>query len=378
MDITHVVAYLVHVAPKMNNSLFVALPSILLFSYACSQRAASPDIDTTINISLDEVARIEVDTTRMTRLEATDSSMLFDIDQLIINNNIYIVKSRNYLRAFDKSTGMFNNDVAQYGSRKSDFSNISMLWVNNDTILIFDCNRRVVLKHMPDGTFVGLSHPFRYTEIPADQPLREFYKMNDGTYLAVNGSTGGSTPRNPLLSLYSKTLSYMRPIEGRDVAESTYLTKGVLHDISHDRLLLWEPLRDTIFVADANVVRPLYAISWGSASIPDSIASKTILMERVKAFTNPDAPLYASFIRNVQTDEGFLYFSFADNQSNNYITRYNTNDGSVLTRTFASADGRYTQGAYFMLDGDSLRMALRDNERIEANPIIYTIAKSAL
>lgn len=359
----------------MGNKAIKSLPALAAVFLAACGTHEQPAVPT-IHIDLASASVAEVDTTRMLRLEAGDSSMLFGIDRLMACDSVYVVHSRNYLRAFDRRTGRFMNNVASYGTGPADFSNVSMLWQEGDTILLFDSNRRTVAKYLPDGTFLGATQPFKNTVIPENQPLRQFYRLKDGQYISVNGSTGGSTDSNPLVSLYGADMAYIDAVKGRDVAESTYLTDGTWYDTRHDRVLMWEPMRDTIFAADASAVAPLYAVDWGAHSLPDTISSLHSLAERLRAFSPPDAPLYASFIQSVRTDGDGLYFSFADNRGRSYIVRSDAQGQACAVRSFASADGRYTQGAYFMLDGDSLRVALRDNERVEANPIIYTIAKN--
>lgn len=358
----------------MGNKTVKALPALAAMFFTACGSHEQPAVPT-IHIDLANTSTVVIDTTRMLRLEAGDSSMLFGIDRLMACDSVYVVHSRNYLRTFDRRTGRFMNDVASYGTRPEDFSNVSMLWQEGDTILLFDSNRRTVAKYLPDGTFLGATQPFKNTVIPKNQPLRQFFRLKDGQYISINGSTGGSTDSNPLVSLYGADMAYIDAVKGRDVAESTYLTDGTCYDGGHDRVLMWEPMRDTIFAADASAVAPLYAVDWGTHSLPASISPLPSLAERLQAFIRPGAPLYASFIQSVRTDGDDLYFSFADNRGRSYIVRSNAQGQACAVRSFASADGRYTQEAYFMLDGDSLRMALRDNERIEANPIIYTIAK---
>lgn len=346
---------------------------VVVFLAACSSRK-QPAVPT-IHIDLANASVAEVDTTQMLRLEANDSSMLYGIDRLITCGSVFVVHSRNYLRAFDRSTGRFKNDVASYGSAPANFSNVSMLWQEGDTISLFDSNRKNIAKYLPDGTFLGTTQPFKGKVIPKNQPVRQLYRLKDGRYLSVNGSTGGSTDSNPLVSLYGANMAYIGAVEGRDVAESTYLTDGTWYDVQHDRVLMWEPMRDTIYAADASGVAPLYAVDWGAYSLPDSISSLPSFAERLQAFSKGGTQPYASFIQSVRSDGDDLYFSFSDNRGRNYITHTDAQCQACTVRSFASADGRYTQGAYFMLDGDSLRIALRDNERVEANPIIYTIAK---
>ena len=66
-----------------------------------------------LRVDADRCVAVDVDTTRMVRLEASDSSRLFGIDRLLPIGGAYVVSSRSKLRAFDKATDVdAGGDVA--------------------------------------------------------------------------------------------------------------------------------------------------------------------------------------------------------------------------------------------------------------------------
>lgn len=322
-----------------------------------------------------------VDTCRMVRLEASDSSRLFGIDRLLPCGDRYVVGSRSKLRSFDRRTGAYTGDVAKYGSSEQDFSDISNIWSVADTVCVFDSNAKSVGKYLADGTFIGKSYPFCNTQFRKNQPMRMFFRLPEGSIIAINGSTGGSTERNPLVSIYGSDYSYRKALPGRDVKESAYLMDGAYADTARARLLIWEPLRDTVFSADEEGIKPAYVLNTGRRSFPAEARALPNLRERLAAFFHKESGRgkeYVSLIRYLQPDGDDLYFCLAGSDGRNYTVRYGIATDSCTIRSFASDGGRYVQTTFFLLDGDSLRMELRDNADVEANPIIYSIHKNEM
>lgn len=320
---------------------------------------------------------VEVDTTAMLRLEASDSSLIYGIDRLVPVGDVYVVASRNLLRSFSRADGRYAGDIAVAGPREQDFSDISGVWNRDDTLILFDCNARSIASYLPDGSFLGKRYPLADTEIARDQPPRLYFDINGGA-LTVNGSTGGSTPSNPKLTYYDLARHKAQPVKGREVRESTYLADGAFYDAPKEELLLWEPFNDTIFAATPKGIVPTYTVDFGSQSLPSEIQNIKGVAGRLAAFKEAAPGRYASLLRYVQTDGDDIYFCFACNDGRNYVARADAAGGKATVRSFRSAGGRYSQTTFFLLDGDSLRIELRDNDSVEANPIIYSVHKKEM
>ena len=365
---------------KLRPSLSAALLLLPLFITLLSCGADTrPEPPRSLRVDIDRCKAGVVDSTRLVRLEASAQSLLFGIDHLLPTGSSYVVASRNKLRAFDRRTGAYICDIARYGSGEADFSDISDVWSRGDTVFVFDSNAKTLGVYLADGTFIEKRRPFARTQFQKNQPIRKYFTMADGDVLSVNGSTGGSTARNPLVSAYNRDYSYRAPIDGRDVKESAYLMDGACLDTARCRLLIWEPLRDTIFAADNSGVRPLYVLDTGHHAFPPQLQALGNLQERLSAFfTKEPGRQYVSLIRYLQPDGDNLYFCLAVNDRRNYIVRYDTGTDSCTVRSFTSPDGRYTQTTFFLLDADSLRLEMRDNADIEANPAVYSFHKSEM
>lgn len=362
--------------PSLSAALLLPL-FITLLSCGADTR---PEPPRSLHVDIDRCKAGAIDSARLVRLEASAQSLLFGIDRLLPVGNSYVVSSRNKLRAFDRRTGAYICDIARYGSGEADFSDISDVWSRGDTVFVFDSNAKTLGVYLADGTFIEKRRPFAHTQFRKNQPIRKYFTMADGSLLSVNGSTGGSTVRNPLVSAYNRDYSYRTPIDGRDVKESAYLMDGACLDTARSSLLIWEPLRDTVFAADGSSgVRPLYVIDTGPHAFPPQLQALENLQERLSAFfAKEPARQYVSLIRYMQPDGDDLYFCLAGNDRRNYIVRYNTRTDSCTVRSYASADGRLAQSTFFLLDADSLRLEMRYNTDIEANPAVYSIHKSEM
>lgn len=335
----------------------------------------------TVHIDITQSRQLVPDTANIIWFEASDSALIYGVDGLIKAGETYVVHSRTLLRSFDARTGRYKGDIARYNDGESGFSNISHLWHRGDTLFLFDSNTRTLAKYLPDGIFLGKTTPIRTSEVDKTRPPRQIFKMNDGRIMVLNGSTGGSTKSNPLISIYDSDGRFITSPPGRDVKESAYLLDGAYYDHVADHLLIWEPLRDTVFVANSKGIYPLYAFDFGANSMVSAARHLPYLSLRAQAFSagGREAP-YASMLRYLQTDgdTGDIFFCFADSDKRDYIARYNERDGSLTVRHISTPNGHIAQTTFFLLDGDSLRIEMHNLRDVEANPGILTIAKSEL
>lgn len=333
------------------------------------------DIDK-INIDITSARTIEIVPDQIVRLEISDSSLLYGIDNLFHLNGHYIVHSRQYVRSFRDTNGKFEGNIAQKGTHEMDFSDVSNIWHEGDTLAIFDSNRLTIQRYLCDGQFIEAEKPFSDTQIAdGEHPRKYFCDTHRNVVLTLNGSSGGSTPSNPLVTVYDCNHRRIKPFSERQVQESSYLMDGTFYDNADGRLLIWMPFRDTIFVADGIELSPLCVVDFGANSFPAEFQRLPDMTLRAKAFNSSHNSIYASLLRYVQKDDNDIYFSFKTNDDKTYIARHNINDGTTALCFLNDSSGRYRARTFFLLDGDSIRMELIDTQDIEANPAIYSISK---
>lgn len=332
-----------------------------------------------IHLDIAGARDVVLDTARVLRLEAGDSSLIYGIDNLFHVGGRYIVHSRQYVRAFGDADGHFAGNVATEGEGEGRFSDVSNIWREGDTLAIFDSNRMSIMRYLADGEFLGSEAPFGSGQIlPGEHPRKYFRDAGRDVVLTLNGSTGGSTPSNPLISVYDRSHRHIRAMEQRQVQESNYLMDGTFYDRSHGQLLLWLPFRDTIFCADRENLRPLYVLDFGKNSFPREFQALASMNQRARVFNSGRVPPYASLIRYVQTDGDMMYFSFLTSDGQTYLAAYDRANGLSGLCKIHDPSGRYRPRTFFLLDGDSLRVELTDTREIESNPAIYSIPRNLL
>lgn len=341
---------------------------------ACNKVTSRPV--SVIEVDIDSVSTIEVDTARLVRLQSSDSSMIFDICSLIEHDGQLIIHSRNYLRMFDAATGKYLGDVARQGSEDDNFSMIGNIWMAGDTLNLFDVNRQRISSYSTDGRFLAASVPFDAEDQRPGEHPRIMTPWRDG-YLTVNSFSSGSTKRNPAVSFYGGA-DGGGAMKGRELREGGFTMDGLYTDSM--RALYWEPLRDTIFTVDTDrgVIEPLYAVDFGELYAFKPVCQQLPhLKDRVKAFRD-DKQHRASFIRYVQPEGSSLYFTFMTNDGQNFMARYDEKTRRTRTFSIAAADGRYRASTFFKIEGDSAIIEVNDTQNIESNPLIYKLPLTQL
>lgn len=151
---------------------------MLLVLTACGDSTGSGVYSVHLNVA--DASDVEVDSSRMVRLEANDSSRLYGIDNLFKCADCFVVRSRNYLRMFNISDGQYIGEMARHGEGKHDFSHISNMWQRGDTVYFFDSNTGILHAVSADLSYRNTSEPLDFSSIPAIAPPRMLFKKADG------------------------------------------------------------------------------------------------------------------------------------------------------------------------------------------------------
>lgn len=330
-----------------------------------------------IAVDVDSARKAVIDSAILIALETSDSSMIYDINSLEICNDRFIIHSRNYLRIYDIQTGRFLGNIAHYGKGENNFSYIGNLWLNNDTVRFFDTNIGAIYSFSPEGTFYGRQYPFGI-EFSIEEKPRQYFILPGKGVFTTNLSNDHTADRNPRYSFYQPGTKKGRPVEGREITEPTFLSDGTFVDTTGERLLAWEPLRDTIFEVTDEKIRPLYHVDFGKRALPADIQALPYSADRIRVFNSKTSEPYASLIRYLQTHGQYLYFSFACGDETNFIAAYNTQSGRTSIRHIATPDNKFSQTTFFKITGDSAYVEIRNRKELLSNPYLYKIALSDL
>lgn len=348
----------------------ISLTTLLLAFGACN---TAPKVERLV-VDVDSAMPVYAAESDLVALESSDSALIYDINNLEILDGKAIVHSREYLKAYDAKTGRFLGNISRKGNSDNEFSYISRLWVDGDTLRVYDCNANAIISFLSDGTFLGRRRMFLEEERPGEKPYT-FAFGPGGDIFTLNMFTDGTTDSNPTLSRYSVETHYKGAVKGRNLREGGHLPDALYFDNQDNRLLYWEPLRDTIFEIRENDIRPIYAVDFDEYSMSPEIRAKAFLNERLVAF---EKGRYASLVRYVQRAGDTLYFSFADSGNNCYIALVDIPTGDVRVRHFASRDDHYAQSTFFKIFGDSMVIEMPDKLQPLNNAALYTLALSDL
>ena len=358
---------------KIMRHLLLAIPIAILISACAGQN------DPIANISVDVYSahNLAIDSSCLIHLETSDSSMIYDINSLELYKDRFIVHSRNYLRAYDTTTGRFLGDVARHGKDENNFSYIGNIWLEGDTVRFFDTNIGAIYSFSPNGIFYGRRYPFG-TEFSIEEKPRQYFILPGEGIFTTNLSNDHTADRNPRYSFYQFGHRKGRQVEGREITEPTFLSDGTFVDTVGRRLLSWEPLRDTVFEVTENIVRPIYHIDFGERALPSDIQALPYSADRIRAFNSNTEEPYASLIRYLQLHHGYLYFSFACGDETNFMAAYNIQNGRTSVHHIATPDNKFSQTTFFKITGDSAYVEVRNRQDLLSNSCLYKIALSDL
>lgn len=306
------------------------------------------------------------------KLEANPNSLLFDINNLEEKNGKYFVHSRNYIRAFDSTTGKYLFSLRN-DSIRGDKLNIAWIDVENDTLRAYDMNRRCIYLFDTEGNWLAEENPYASDEeFPGEKP-RVLIPVEDG-FFTINYFTDSTTPTNPALTFYTSDGVRTNPIEGRNVGEGSFLMDGYSPIPGKKEMLYWEPLRDTIFIADSTRIAPRYVINSGTNFFPTEY-QKLPYPVKASIFSNNPQKEYLSLLRYVHDTGDKLWFTLTSSDGRSFVCRYDKAESKAELYHFQAPDGALDQTSYLSVTPEYVYLEFRNPEDVEVNPAIYKIRK---
>lgn len=334
----------------------------------------------TVSINMSERKSLPIDTDRLIPLEVTDSSAIYEVWFLEEIDGKFFTGSRSLSKIFDASSGKYIGNLSVKGEGPGEYLSLSQLWLDQDTLRIYDSTAKRLLSYLPSGAFVS---SLQVSSVPnEDTNSQPIYLIRspygDGGYFSANCWWGGTVPKNPKYSLLDRNLNIVADIPGRETNDGSFAPDMMTIDEKNQRILAWDQLRDTIFSVSADGVKPVFAINFGDNAFPAEDQAIPSFYDRSQKFLGDSHPVYASVMKHVQTKGDELYFSFMESTDKAYLAKFNMKTGKAQAYELTSDDGRYTQQLFFKLQGDTLFVTLKDQELVEANPAIYKLPLSEL
>lgn len=314
-----------------------------------------------------------VDLSRLIKLEATDKSLIYDIGDMAVFDDKYIIRSRSLIRAFDRN-GKFLYSVSKIGQGPGEYLGVQQFWNEQDTLCVLDFNSGCVWRYLNDGTFIDKYVDFKTITAPFFSSPNYLVKLPDGNgFITINSYTGGSAEHNPKHSILSGRKEFVSHVPNRELTDGSFTPDRMITDYDNDRILSWEQLRDTLFTVDSHGVLPLYVFDFGKNKFPEEYQSLPEFYQRVEKFNeHKEGTPYASLIKYYQPIGDNLYFSFITTENTAFLVRYNEKEDKISLIHLLDTQERFRQNVFFKIANDSIFVSMNNTQRIEDNPYLIT------
>ena len=343
---------------------------ILVCIASCDNRKTQLEEMSTISIDIDEQKSISINEGTLIPLETNDSSLIYKITNLEKIGDRFIIHSRNLLKAFDATTGNYLGNLVNKGQGPGEVTSINQIWLEDTTVMVFDFNGKKLLSISPNGDLLKEMTPF-LSEVKDKEeystPIHLMPSVDGQGYIALNSYTDGSTDHNPTASFYDGNLKFVRNIQGREMKDSGFINNRLSKDKENDRLLMWEPLKDTLFAVTKEQIRPIYAFDFGKNAFPAEYQNLDGLFDRYRKFKENPEPHYASLLQYFQKWNNYVFFIFTTSDLKNHIAVFNTDSHDSSVFNIADGNGKYSLDTFMKIFGNNMIIALTDNETEENN-----------
>lgn len=336
--------------------VFVISTLSILCHLSCSKQ--KPTTLPTLKVDIENIIKLPVDTTRIIHIETNDSSLLYDVCLVEKIDNKYFINSRSFIRAFNEE-GQYLFDLSGKGQGPMEYLSVSNLWVKDGNLCLFDKTSQKIMHFSPDGKYLRSE---KLGKSQSETGPINLFPAPDSSFLSTN-SYGGD--RNvALFSRWNKNLTWQKTVTGRYVQSSYIFPDVCFTDYTHNRVLYWEAMKDTLFCIEADEIRPLYAFDYGEKAIPSSLKEKTFIEKSRFINENKDKE-YAYWARYFQSAGDNIFFSLGYGQEI-LLCKLNENTQEVKAYTLVFPNNDYRMLFFLKVIGDDLLIELGNLE----NPIM--------
>lgn len=352
--------------------ILITLPLLVLWACGGKPTSEGPQI---ISVDYDSAVEVPFDDEDIVMLETNDSSLLRTIEGLErIDGNYYVASVGKYA-VFD-SNGKYLYDIGNEGPGPGEYISPNSFWTEGDTICIHDSQLHNILCYDKQGKYIGDKPVVIVSDTIVPFPVHVFPASDRQGYYALNCYYGGY-PEVEVASFYDRNMNFVNVIPGRIVGEGSYVQNRGRSDSG--RMLYWEALRDTLFSITPDTIMPLYVLDLGKYALPQEIGTLQYQDERIKAVLDENADEMVTMFLSYQPYGDKLYFSMFNNKSQKVSTGViDESTGKARVYHPISSSGHYKPQVYHKIFGDTLVMAVVDNEDMEANPGLLKIPLSRL
>lgn len=339
---------------------------------SCSNDLREQPLSTVV-LDFSKIETINVTDDNLVQLETVDKSVIFDISNMAVVDDSYVIHSRNDLKVFDLK-GKYIRDIGARGKANNEYLSISNFFLDNNDICIYDFNLRSILSYDINGTFISrrnvVSNDAKDPVVP-----NHVYKHADG-FVFVN-SYGGENRKVSCLSKADKALNKVTPITGRYIGSGLSFPDDIcMHD---DEMLYWQPLCDTLFISKGETIRPLYSFDLGEYALPEDVAGKDPY-DRIEYANNAcqSGKPFAGMIRYYARYGEYLFFVCVAPNNNIALCKLDTNSNTSKIYQFAFDKANLKMQPLLKIIGDNIYMSAIDDKKMKENPCLVVINVQSL
>lgn len=309
-------------------------------------------------------------------LETNDSSLIYDISGLFWMKDRMVIQSRSSLKSFYHD-GRFYGDVAKKGDAPEDFTWIGNTWKDDSLVYLFDGQIRKIQKYDDRGNYHGYDTiTFGPREDYNTQPCEAYFTKDDGVFY-VN-TFFGCPPFSYIFCHADSPTVAPKAIESKCRENGHTFWNRVFIDNDNHRLLYWEHVKDTLFTVDQEGVYPTYIFDYGKNKVPQEIAGKPYVTDRLMDLHELGENDYAYPMRYFQMHKGKIYFVVPKNKQG-YIGCIDEKKKEVAFTEFRSPEELdLLPQIFFLIEGDDILLSVIDEGQPESNPGLLRIPISEI
>ena len=234
---------------------------IILLITSCSEQKNENQVEN-INITFDNIEVIDLSKHKNIELNINNDVQLGSINNfLYLKDSLYLVKSLNELYCFNND-GSFKNKIGAKGNGPGEYYEIGSIFLNNDTICVFDNSKKKILYYTPDNTLLFVKDLSSKYNIENDCFPRAIFPIYDSKYLSANVFRGDHVQMLKY-SLLDSDFNCIGNIDGQYLRDGSFMQKEISLNHNND-IIAWISHTDTIYCIkkDFNIIKPIYSITY--------------------------------------------------------------------------------------------------------------------
>lgn len=347
--------------------LFSVIFAFSMGLISCNESKVSSNFNT-VTVNLDAVNIIPLSNARIIELETNDSSLIYEIYNLVkIDDRLY-VHSRNLLKVFSDADGHYISDVGRLGHGPGEYAQINQIWAEGSNICIHDFDSNCALVYNNKNECITKRQPF-FDRVHQCYPSQIILYPDSSCIIALSTYRGSPEKHTPLASIRSLNNEFKRIIPGREVLDGGSLNTCLAKDYENNRILYWQGLKDTIFEITTDSIRPIYAIDFGQYRFPGQDDNNLFGKVRRLKQELKNGARYATLIQDVQKWHDLILFDFTTDYTDTfYIGALDTKSNKI--QVYELRDDKFAIRPFMRLIGDNLYIELKNKENDEANPAL--------